>query len=120
MSIGTVGLRESEEIGADEICDAVYIIEKRSREALLLHLGRRHFCVHHMDILNACAHSRRRPFPMCFSIDISCRKSLLSASPGLYKVTGFKLTKSVPERLARRDDWSSFCLFNDMCKDYSD
>ena len=71
-----MGLRESEEIGADEICDAVYIIEKRSREALLLHLGRRYFCVHHMDVLNACAHSRRRPFPMCFSIDISCRKSL--------------------------------------------
>ena len=40
MSIGTVGLRESEEIGADEICDTAYIIEKRRREALLLHLGR--------------------------------------------------------------------------------
>ena len=25
---------------------------------------------------NACAHSRRRPFPLCFSIEIWCRKSL--------------------------------------------
>ena len=31
---------ESEDAGADEICDAVYTIEKRRREALLLHLGR--------------------------------------------------------------------------------
>ena len=33
-------LIESEDAGANEICDAVYTIEKRRREALLLHLGR--------------------------------------------------------------------------------
>ncbi len=31
---------ESEDAGTNEICDAVYTIEKRRREALLLHLGR--------------------------------------------------------------------------------
>ena len=31
---------KSEDMGADEICEAVYTIEKRRREALLLHLGR--------------------------------------------------------------------------------
>ena len=36
----TVVLRESEDVETDEICNAVYAIEKRRREALLLHLGR--------------------------------------------------------------------------------
>ena len=36
----TVVLRESEDVETDEICDAVYTIEKRRQEALLLHLGR--------------------------------------------------------------------------------
>ena len=31
---------KSEDVGADEICNAVYTIEKRRREALLHHLGR--------------------------------------------------------------------------------
>ena len=31
---------ESEDAGANEICDAVYTIEKRRRKTLLLHLGR--------------------------------------------------------------------------------
>ena len=33
-------LRKSEDVETDEICDAVYTIEKRRQEALLLHLGR--------------------------------------------------------------------------------
>ena len=36
----TVVLRESEDVETDEICDAVYTIEKLRQEALLLHLGR--------------------------------------------------------------------------------
>ena len=36
----TAILIESEDVETDEICDAVYTIEKRRQEALLLHLGR--------------------------------------------------------------------------------
>ena len=36
----TAVLIESKDVETDEICDAIYIIEKHRQEALLLHLGR--------------------------------------------------------------------------------
>ncbi len=44
---------KSEDVGADEICNAVYTIEKRRREALLLHLGRCVFLLRY-DAANLC------------------------------------------------------------------
>ena len=51
---------------------------------------------------NACAHSRRRPFPLCFSIEISCRKSLSDCITQITKNACSRSTASVPLWLTLR------------------